>query len=59
MINGYPPQVCVSLEELLEDDDDMFNMSLTAKEQRELDLLQRVSFAISEDSEVSEGIGGG
>ncbi|KAG1658765.1 hypothetical protein FOA52_001307 [Chlamydomonas sp. UWO 241] len=43
--------VCAALEELLEDDDDMFDMNLTAKEQRELDLLQRVSFAISEVDE--------
>lgn len=40
-----------ALEELLDDDDDMFNLSLSAKEQREMDLLQRVSFAISENSE--------
>lgn len=43
--------VCTTLEELLDDDDDMFQMNLTAKEQKELDLLQRISFAISEDSD--------
>ena len=43
--------VCTALEELLDDDDDMFQMNLTAKEQKELDLLQRISFAISEDSD--------
>ena len=42
--------VCAALEELLDDDDDMIQMSLTAKEQREVDLIHRVSLVISEDS---------
>ena len=52
-----PPtlQICRALEELLEDEDDLLDMNLTAKEQRELDLMTRISTAIEEGSEVRSG----
>ncbi|GAX82256.1 hypothetical protein CEUSTIGMA_g9684.t1 [Chlamydomonas eustigma] len=43
--------ICRALEELLEDEDDMLDMNLTAKEQREMQLLTRISTAIEEGSE--------
>lgn len=45
-------QICGALEELLEDEDDLLDMNLTAKEERELALLTRISVAIEEGSEV-------